>query len=698
MKLQHKLLAGMTGVVLGASTFTACTDKVAFGNSFLEKASGSSVTIDTVFNKAVYTEQFLNSIYALQYYGLPYNNNCGNSASPWTGKFDQLTDCWLMHWDNNTIYKAYYSGTLDATQSPLLSFTGDNVWQAVRAAWTLIENIDKVPDLSEEKKKSFVAQAKCLIAARYFDLFAVYGGLPIVDHTFTGNETSYEAPRATVEETVNFMVKMLDEAIDSGSLPWMYNGNTTETDATNNTGRWTEAGAMALKAKILTFAASPIFNADQGYYGGQSEAEQQHLVWYGNYDQSRWQTALAACKAFFDKLNANPGTYALVTPASLGLSNNADGYRQAYRMGYAAQGSTEILHSTRVGGVDAYKSGTYTWHQWHDSPARQNCLPTQEYVEMFPWSDGKPFNWDDDMKNNRLTGSNGRMFYQYKAVRGGVVKTASRDPRLYEECIVNGQMTSLDWTSGKSNGDVYELWVGGYHEGNAVASYDAKKDSLTITEALATRNATGYDCNKYYMNQDYLRKYTQWVYLSLDEMYLMYAECLAQTGNQAEAIKQVDIVRKRVGLGSINTRGYYKDASGNNLDLTDAANKDMLIEEILRERACELGISNNHYYDMVRYKHGDWMTKPLHGLITFRLQQNSKGQWVRIYRPWMGDDKDAGVVEPSRFEYEKFEIKNRKHVLWGENPTSQTVTKWFLWPFPQNEINKAYGLVQNPGW
>lgn len=200
----------------------------------------------------------MNSIYALQYYGLPYNNNCGNSASAWTGKLDQVTDCWLMHWDNNTIYKAYYSGTLDATQTPLISFTGDNVWQAVRAAWILIENIDKVPDLSEEKKASYVAQAKCLIAARYFDLFSVYGGLPIVDHSYTGNETSYELPRATVEKTVDFMVKMLDEAINSGKLPWMYNGNTTETDAVNNTGRWTEAGAMALKAKILTFAASPL--------------------------------------------------------------------------------------------------------------------------------------------------------------------------------------------------------------------------------------------------------------------------------------------------------------------------------------------------------------------------------------------------------------------------------------------------------
>jgi hypothetical protein len=210
-----------------------------------------------------------------------------------------------------------------------------------------------------------------------------------------------------------------------------------------------------------------------------------------------------------------------------------------------------------------------------------------------------------------------------------------------------------------------------------------------VTEALTSRYATGYDDNKYYMNQDYLRQYTQWVYLSLDEMYLMYAECLAQTGNLTSALDQVDIVRSRVGLDPL--------ASCNpTLNLT--SNKDNLINEILRERACELGLSNNHYYDMIRYKRGDWMTKPLHGLITYRMQKNAAGKWVRVYGPWMGADKDAGEVEPSRFEYEKFEIQNRKHALWGQNPTSQTVTKWFLWPFPQSEINKQYGLVQNPGW
>lgn len=723
---QHKkfILKVSAAVCVLASVFTACTDKIAFGDSFLDKPSGNSVTEDTVFNNAEYTKQYLNSIYALQYYGLPYNNNCGNSASPWTGKFDQLTDCWVMHWDNNTIYNSYYTGTLDATQNPLLSYSNDNVWQAVRAGWKLIEHLPTVPGLSSEERASMKAQAQCLIAARYFDLFAVYGGLPLVDHSYSGSEGSYNLPRASVDSTVVFMTNLLDSAINSNALRWAYDGNTTETDATNNIGRWTKAGAMALKAKILTFAASPIFNSDEPYYGGSSDAEKQHLVWYGNYDEARWEKALKACQDFFTQLSKN-GWYHLTTPSDVGCSDNCDGYRQAYRKGYAAQGSREILHSVRVAGIDAFKAGTYTWHQWLDNPPRQNCLPTVEYVEMFPWSDGQSFNWCVDSTKNKIYGSNGRLFYKVKQNAKIYEKTGTRDPRLYEECIVNGQPKSLDWSKGNSTGDIYELWVGGYDAGYNVVAHDEKTGQNTLIEALTKRYATGFDQNKYYMNQDYLRQYTQWVYLSLDEMYLMYAECFAQTNHTQEAIDQIEVVRKRVGLDKshdiqywfnqnlVNVYNYkwkvehpnakssenpYKSVSDLDPNILLQNNKDSLIGEILRERARELGLSNNHYYDMVRYKRGDWMTEQLHGLAIYRMQKNSKNKWVRNYGPYLGNDKSSGEDEPTRFEYAKFKLQNPRHVLWGQNPKSQTVTKWFLWPFPQTEVNKGYGLVQNPGW
>jgi hypothetical protein len=177
-----------------------------------------------------------------------------------------------------------------------------------------------------------------------------------------------------------------------------------------------------------------------------------------------------------------------------------------------------------------------------------------------------------------------------------------------------------------------------------------------------------------------------WVYLSYDEMLLMWAETLAQTGNLPAALNCVNRVRARVGLDKMEK-----------FDATLTTNKDKVIEEILRERACELGMSNNRYYDMIRYKRTDWMCKELHGLKITRLQNTPDG-WQPNYKPYIGDDKDAGVAEPDHFKYEKFTLQNRRRVMWDLDPNSNEVKKWFLFPLPITEINKGYGLVQNPGW
>ena len=84
--------------------------------------------------------------------------------------------------------------------------------------------------------------------------------------------------------------------------------------------------------------------------------------------------------------------------------------------------------------------------------------------------------------------------------------------------------------------------------------------------------------------------------------------------------------------------------------------------------------------------------KKLHGLLIYRLDEAGN----RIEKPWR-DGTDAfgkNAMQPTRFEYQKFELHNIARVWWtqGFDP------KWYLSPFPQNEINKGYGLIQNPGW
>ena len=705
MKLHHKIVTGVVALIIGSMTFTACTDDIKFGDAFIEKTPGGTVSLDTVFSSAEYTKQFLVGLYVLQYYGLPFKNATVApwSTSYWNCKMDALTDCYQQHFSNGAAYGKYYGGLLTSadianTDHPLISYTHDYVWETVRRCYLLMDNIDNVPGLSDSEKRNMIAQAKCLIAMRYFDLYSIYGGLPIIDHTFTGLEGTYEIPRASAEATANFMVKLLDEAMPD--LPWAYNGNTIETDAENNTGRWTAAAAKALKAKILLFNASPLYNADQGYYGGTTQAEQDSLVWHGGFQQARWERALAACEDFFTS-NASNGNWYQLNQVSTGSSRiSIEDYRQAYRMGYIYQGSREIIHCTRVTGQTSNKA-SYQWANFvgpfgsSNGPFRHSYNPTEEYVEMFPWSDGTPFNWEVDSLNGKIGGEKGQLFYKWEGTRV-ITKTATRDPRLYENAIVCSQTLSLNWTTGKPEGDVYELWVNGEHEGTDAASVDEKTGTVSIMEKDLGRFATGYGTIKYYLGQEYYGKYTQWVYLSYDEMLLMYAECLAQCGRLDEAIAKVDEVRARVGLRGLKYgQAAYK---GDKSALPDLSTKDGVLEEILRERACELGMSNNRYYDMIRYKRTDWMTKKLHGLITFRMMLNSRKELVQNNSAYIGTDKNSGVREPYLFTYQKFQIQNRARYLWDYSPTDKEVLKWLLMPMPLSEINKGYGLVQNPGW
>ena len=65
MKPHIQLFAGIALAALTTIATTSCTDEIKLGSNALEKPSGSTVTKDTVFNSPIYTEQFLNSIYAL---------------------------------------------------------------------------------------------------------------------------------------------------------------------------------------------------------------------------------------------------------------------------------------------------------------------------------------------------------------------------------------------------------------------------------------------------------------------------------------------------------------------------------------------------------------------------------------------------------------------------------------------------------
>lgn len=680
-KINNKILGGVLALAAIASPmmFSSCTDPIQFGNSFLEKAPGGDINEDTVFTSPVYTKQFLNAIYRKQYYGLTFGTNGGHCNNGWTGKFEALTDCFCLYYASAVPWKIYYNGSKNADKESMMEYSDDMVWEAVRACYLLLEHLDNVPGLTESEKASMKAQAKCLIASRYFDLFTFYGGLPLVYNSFSGTDSSYDLPRATAEETVEFMVKLLDDAIATpdADFPWAYDETTLQAEA----GRWTKAGAMALKARILQFAASPLFNDDQGYYGGSSEAEQKHLVWYGEYKPEYWTRFKDACKAFLDKLNASGG-YSLVQADG----TRPEDYRLAYRTAYFDEGSSEILHSVHW----LNKPGSsYNWYSWIGN-TRSAYGVTQEYVDMFPWSDGTPFDWDKAENDGKLN----QMFVTGDSVKGKTLLQnvrLTRDPRLYETVIVNGGIPTLDWTTAAMTGTPYETWVGGSTGG---------KNSQDESGSFAT----GYRNMKYSFSE-YAGHGLQWATIRLSDVYLMYAEALIQTntsGNFKDAIEWIDKVRARVGMKGLVECNPDKDL---------LHNKELLMQELFRERACELGFENARYMDMVRYKMKSTFEKPLHGLRIYRMVKNpTTGKFERCNLQWYKASKGQtftcsdgtkvkiaykdGIQQPTVFEYEKFELNKGKRLWWSQGFDP----KWYLTPFKTTEINKGYGLVQNPGW
>ena len=131
MKLGYKLLFG--ACVAANLIATSCVDDIKFGNSFLDKAPGGTATVDTVFGSVVYTQQFLNSIYGRQYYGLPYKDDTSLpvSSSPYCGKVEALTDCWQLHWRDAQLYSQYYSGIHTANYSrrqDKFCYNDEKVW------------------------------------------------------------------------------------------------------------------------------------------------------------------------------------------------------------------------------------------------------------------------------------------------------------------------------------------------------------------------------------------------------------------------------------------------------------------------------------------------------------------------------------------------------------------------------------------
>ena len=662
-----KIFNYMLALGMATGIFSACVDDINVGNAFLEKAPGVEVNIDTVFSKAEYARNFLWSAYG-QLYCTYTSGNMMNGAP-----IDVLSDSYHCYVGWGGPIQSYYPGGLTedaqdtengnfqgkfsySTKSGLDSDAGGRVsiYETVRKCWQLIENLDRVPDMSNDEKSRLRGEAYTIMASRYFDAFRNFGGLCLVKKAYAVGEGFTEG-RATAFKTVEFIDSLIQCAIDEPGYIW----NVPDADIGQWSGRLTRASARALRAKVWMFAASPLFNNSQPYmtYDKKPTGFEDELhVWFGKEDPTLWQRCLKACNEFFADNASNGNYYQLVMPTS----NDEAGYRTAYRRAYRYR--NDATHHEKL--FDAHPTLTLSDGGWGwgwrgfalDCYRQGGAVPTNELMECFGMQDGRNFPYAD--------------LYGAGKNPNGIDMFADRDPRLYETMVVprHNLPAGFDYNGVSYN----DPWVGGCLENNS--NFNSNADDV----------ASGYCKFKWMLDYKggsrYDDEYIGVPYIRLAEMYLISAEAKAETGDLQGALDDLHVVRSRVGLGRLETM---------NPDLNLKSNKENLINEILRERNCEIGAEcGDRLYDMVRRMRQDLFTKPLHEIRIYRL--DASGQ-----RMTSGDTQwDASTPWP-KFEYEKPEIVTGHRRWW--DPGYWT-NKWYLDPVSRIEIQKGYGLTQNPGW
>ncbi len=663
--------------ICSAFAITACVDEFAMGDAFLEKAPGVDVNIDTVFTHAEYTRNFLWSAYG-QLYCTYTSGNMMNGAP-----IDVLSDSYHCYVSWGGPKQSYYPGLLTenaqdtedgnfqgkfsySTKSGLDSDAGGRVsiYETVRKCWQIIENIERVPDMSDLEKSRIRGEAYTIMASRYFDAFRNFGGLCLARKAYEVGE-SFEGGRATAKETVEFIDSLIVCAIEEPGFIWAIDN----TDIGQWSGRLTRASARALRAKVWMFAASPLFNNSEPYmqYTADKMTEFTNIehVWFGGEDPSLWNRCLQYCNEFFQDNTANGDYYQLVQPQT----QDEIGYRTAYRNAYRYRNNenrheklfdvhpTQLMSDSVTDGVISNRWG-WGWPGFALDCYRQGgAVPTNELMECFGMQDGRVFPYED--------------IYGPGKNPDGIDIFADRDPRLYETMLVPRQSLPAGFDYA---GNAYaDTWVGGamYYDQNNFG--DASSDDA----------ASGYRKFKWILDYTNDRMNDQFIgisYIRLAEMYLIRAEALAETGNYTGALEDLHVVRSRVGLGRLETM---------NPGLHLTTNKENLINEILRERNCEIGAEcGDRLYDMIRRKRQDLFTKPLHEIRIYRLDESGN-------RLTEGNQRWDPATPWPKFEYEKPQIVNGARRWW--DPGFWT-NKWYLDPVSRIEVQKKYGLTQNPGW
>jgi len=249
---------------------------------FLDETPDDDLTMNDVFTNRLYTQSFLTSIYA----GLPWEIDPPDPSSyaPWTGTCDEM----------EITFPGCYSHDINHGGWNPQNIEGNWQWyyQDIRKTDLFLENIDLLQlqqGYTQDDKNAWTGEALFLRAYNHFLVFRLYGPIAIMDKSAKADEDFTTIRRSPLDSCVSFMVKDCDDA--AALLP--------VTVSSDKTGRATKAAALALKARILLYAASPLFNGNPDYVNFTDKSGVK--LFPQSYDNNKWQLAAQAAKDCIDQ-------------------------------------------------------------------------------------------------------------------------------------------------------------------------------------------------------------------------------------------------------------------------------------------------------------------------------------------------------------------------------------------------------------
>lgn len=601
--------------IAGAFTVAACN------TDFLNTRPLGEATKDDVWQDQALAEAFVNEIY----------NGLSSGGFLETMLSSATDETMFTH---NYGMKNMGEATISPTDAEYVTNRGTFRWgelyKRIRACNVFFQNVNKVPFEKTATGDRLKGETYFLRAYFYHQLVRAYGGVPLIDTVYTLDDKDYTVARNSFSDCVEHIVR------DCDSAAFYLQGKESITVK----GRATQGAALALKSRILIYAASDLHDIPTASSKSTviaAAASPEVLGYTSGGRPERWQRAKAAALAVMG-LN-----YSLAFPAPASPEEASSNYQEMF-----LGDNTESIFSryfvnakSEAGGQIGLYNGLNGYHNWSGN------TPTQLLIDDYEMADGTPFNWGD--LNHKAN--------PYR----------NRDPRFYASILYDGanwrprptDVAAKDPANQAQTG-VYQVW-------------DAGEKKIINSPGLDTRQGpvenwngsfTGYYMKKFIdpeVDAQYFRQEVPYPFFRLTEVYFNYAEACMELGEEDEARKYLNMIRKRAGMPDITESGAALKA------------------RFQREKEIEMVFEEQRFYDVRR-----WMIAPA-----------TVGRALRGINV-VGTLKANEQVTLYQHDETKYDYSYTPVTLVNENRI--WLDKMYFMPLQRDEMNRNNKLVQNPGY